>query len=337
MLLNKGQIVALCLVTCWPLSVFSADTLDDKSSQTEKTDSLDQNGIAETDEGGWLLESHEVVSKKIGSWSTNIDSFLSGKKKNVQSDSSAQIRFGSVLSKDKEARTGFFDFKVRLRLPNTQDRLRLVVESESDSLAPESLRGESAQQKSVINSALKSSVSAAVRYIKEDIGMDIDSGVRVDFPLDPFVRIRLKQGETLDRFDWWQRQEAFAYYSKGIGARYGIGLGYAITPSLNFTSDFSVTWLDKEGMFYSRENFVLQHQVNEKNRLGYQLSFLQSGEHSVEPDSFLYNIQYERLLYKDWLVGQVIPQFTHEAENDYKGTFSLTLSLAILLGPEYLH
>jgi len=337
MLLNKGHIVALCLVTCWPLSVFSADKVDEKSNQTETTDALDQKSADESGDAGWLQESHEVVSKKIGSWSTNIDSFLSGKKKDQHSDSTVQIRFGSVLSKDKDERTGFFDFSARLRLPNTQDRLRLVVESESDSLAPESLRGESSQQKSVINSALKSSISAAVRYIKEDIGMDIDSGVRVDFPLDPFVRIRLKQGETLDRFDWWQKQEAFAYYSKGIGARYGVGLGYAISPSLNFTSDFSVTWLDKEGMFYSRENFAFQHQVNEKNRLGYQLSFLQSGEHSVEPDSFLYNIQYERLLYKDWLVGQVIPQFTHEADNDYKGTFSLTLSLAILLGPEYLH
>ena len=54
----------------------------------------------------------------------------------------------------------------------------------------------------------------------------------------------------------------------------------------------------------------VQHRLNEKNRLGYQLSFLQSGENAIASDSFLYNVQYERLIYKDWLIGQVKPQMT---------------------------
>ncbi|QUX97821.1 hypothetical protein C0J08_21475 [Marinomonas sp. CT5] len=330
MMSNKGQKAVTFLIACWPLFAFSEASVVDTPPESTKH---------EKPETPWWLDSHESLSKTIGDWSKSIDSFLSGKKSQSEqrSDSYLKIRFGSVLSEEESKRSGFFEFQAKLKLPNTQDRLRLIIESERDSLAPESLKGESAQQNSVVNSALKSNVSAAVRYIKEDIGLDVDTGIRVDFPLDPFIRLRLKQGQVQDRFEWWQRQEAFAYYSKGIGARYGVGLGYVISPKLNFSSDFGVTWLDKEGMFYARENFAFQHQVNDKNRLGYQLSFLQSGEHSFEPDSFLYNVQYERLLYKDWLVGQVKPQFTHEADNDYDGTFSLTLSLAILLGPQYLH
>ncbi|SHF39888.1 hypothetical protein SAMN02745753_01900 [Marinomonas polaris DSM 16579] len=326
---NKGYITAFCLVTSWPLFALSAEeTRDDVNTQAKVSQQ------AESDDVPWWLSSHETVSKTIGNWSTNIDSFLSGEQSRETSDSYLEVRFGSVLSGSD--RSGFFDFRTRLKLPNTQDRLRLVVESEPDSLAPESLRGESSQQKGVVNSALKSNVSAAVRYIKDDIGLDVDAGIRVDFPLDPFLRLRLKQGEVTDQWSWWQNQEAFAYYSKGIGARYGVGLGYAVSPTLNFGSDFGVTWLDKEGLFYVRENFSIQHRLDDKNRLGYQLSFLQSGDNSIGSDSFLYNVQYERLLYKDWLIGQIIPQFTHEADDGYDGTFSLTLSLAILLGPEYL-
>ncbi|MBU1295129.1 MAG: hypothetical protein KJ609_12510 [Gammaproteobacteria bacterium] len=326
---NKGYITAFCLVTSWPLFALSAEeTRDDVNTQAKVSQQ------AESDDVPWWLSSHETVSKTIGNWSTNIDSFLSGEQSREPSDSYLEVRFGSVLSGSD--RSGFFDFRTRLKLPNTQDRLRLVVESEPDSLAPESLRGESSQQKGVVNSALKSNVSAAVRYIKDDIGLDVDAGIRVDFPLDPFLRLRLKQGEVTDQWSWWQNQEAFAYYSKGIGARYGVGLGYAVSPTLNFGSDFGVTWLDKEGLFYVRENFSIQHRLDDKNRLGYQLSFLQSGDNSIGSDSFLYNVQYERLLYKDWLIGQIIPQFTHEADDGYDGTFSLTLSLAILLGPEYL-
>ena len=324
MLLRKGCLMAICFAFCWPLLTVSAEE-----------DSLQPPESSDEGQVSWWLDSHESFSKTIGNWSTNMDSFLSGSQSSQQSDSNVQIRFGSVFNEDKS--TGFFDFRTRLKLPNTQDRLRLIVESEPDSLAPESLRGESSQQNTLIDSALKSSVSAAVRYIEDDIGLDVDAGIRVDFPLDPFLRLRLKQGEVVDQWEWWQKQEAFAYYSKGIGARYGIGLGYVVTPTLDLGTDFGITWLDKEGLFYARENFFIQHQLDDSNRLRYQVSFLQSGEHELEPDSVLYNLQYERLLYKDWLIGQVIPQITHEADEDYEGKLSLTLSLAILLGPKYLH
>ncbi|RCX06841.1 hypothetical protein [Marinomonas foliarum] len=326
---SKGRIAAY-LVACCPFYLLATDEV----AKAAETQPVDQQTSDET-EIPWWFSSHETVSNTIGNWSTNIDSFLSGEPSLQHNDSYVEIRFGSVLEKDESS--GFFDFSAKLRLPNTQDRLRLVVESESDSLAPESLRGESSQQDNVVSSALKNSISAAVRYIKEDIGLDVDAGIKVDFPLDPFLRFRLTQGEAIGSFEWWQKQEAFAYYSKGVGARYGIGVGYATSPTLNFGMDFGTTWLDKEGLFYVRENFSIQHRVNDKNRLGYQLSFLQSGEHSIEPDSYLYNVQYERLLYKDWLIGQIKPQMTYEAEDDYDGVFSLTLSLAILLGPEYLH
>lgn len=136
---------------------------------------------------------------------------------------------------------------------------------------------------------------------------------------------------------WYQKQEAFAYYSKGIGARYGIGTTIYPSEQFHYGADFSVVWLDQEGEFFGRENLFAYQVLDEKNSLSYQLSFLQSGEHSLESDSVLYFVQYERRLYQDWLSTQIKPQMTHEAEEDYQGTWSLTLSMVILLGPQYLN
>lgn len=286
----------------------------------------------------WWLSSHEAVSKTIGNWSTGIDSFLSGEASDVEAiqekESHVNIRFGSVLGDGDRA--SFFDFSAKLKLPNTQDRLRLVIESEPDTLAQESVQNESSEREGVIESALATNITAAVRYIEDDLGLDVDAGVRLDFPLDPFVRFRFKQGSNAGQWRWWQDQEMFAYYSKGVGARYRLGLGYTLTPKVNYSTDLSLAWLDDEGLFYGRENLSLQHRLNDKSRLAYQLSFLQSGAHELAFDSYLYNVQYERLLYKNWLIGQVKPQFTHDADDAFHGTFSLTLSMAILLGPEYL-
>ncbi|WP_187424906.1 hypothetical protein [Marinomonas sp. IMCC 4694] len=333
MVRRQEQWGVVCVLACCSLPVLAApDTVSAQGLREEQRDLI-------TDDASWWLTSHEDMSKTIGSWATNIDVFLSGESSSPPPErylnSRFNVRFGSVLGDG--ARASFFDFNAQLKLPNTQDRLRLVIESEASSLAPESLQGESQQQQGVVDSALQSSITTAVRYIKEDLGLDVDAGVRVNFPLDPFLRLRFKQEEEQGPWHWRQNQEVFAYYSKGVGARYGVGLSYTARPNLNYSTDFGVTWLDKEGLFYGRENLIIQHRLDDKNRLAYQLSFLQSGAYSLEPDSFLYNIQYERLLYKKWLIGQVKPQYTHDAEDDYAGKFSLTLSLVILLGPEYVN
>jgi hypothetical protein len=334
MLFPKGDVVAILLFALLPFSICSADSSTEEEIGVGET--IDNSADVETKESLWWQDTHQTVSKTIGSWSNNMDSFLSGRPSLSSSDSQVEVRFGPIFDED-ESTTGFFDLHAQLQLPNTQERLRLVIESNGDSLTPENVRNESTEQNDVVSSALQSSLSAAVRYIQADIGADFDIGILVDFPLDPFMRLRFTQGDDKASWRWWQKQEAFAYYSKGVGARYSLGGDYKLTSSLSYGADLSVAWLDLDGLFYARENFFLRHSINDKNRLSYQLSFLQSGEHELAPDTILYNVQYERFLYEDWLIGQVKPQFTHEEEEDYKGEFSLTLSLAILLGPEYLH
>lgn len=283
----------------------------------------------------WWQSTHSSISRTIGRWSNSTDAFLSGKDGDGQSDSFVRMRFGPIFEEDDSS--GFFDFSARMKLPNTEKRLRVVIESNGDSITPENERGESSQQSSVVESALKTSFSAAVNFVREDLGADFDAGVLVDFPLDPFMRLRFNQGHDHGGWSWYQKQEAFAYYSKGVGARYGVGVSFYPQERFHYGTDFSVVWLDQEGEFYGRENLFAYHAIDDKNNMSYQLSFLQSGEHSLESDSFLYNIQYERRLYRDWLSGQLKPQFTHEAEDDYQGKFSFTMALVILLGPQYLN
>lgn len=324
MVFRKDCLIVICIITSiWPLYSYPAEKADIESQAQNDSDFP------------WWQDTHRSVSTTIGEWAGNIDEYFSGHSNAFSSDSYANIRFGPILKEDSYS--GFFDLKAKLKLPNTQDRLRLVIEANGDSLVPENEQGESSEQSNIVNSALDSNFSAAIRYIKNDIGADLDAGILVDFPLDPFLRLRFQQGDKKTHWEWWQKQEMFAYYSEGIGARYSVGFGYNQSALLDYRTDFGITWLDKDGLFYARENFFIRHNINEKNTMLYQLSFLQSGENDLQKDSFLYNVLYEHLLYKSWLIGQVKPQFTHDIENDYDGEFSLTLSLSILLGPQYLH
>ncbi|MCV2402137.1 hypothetical protein OFY17_04465 [Marinomonas sp. C2222] len=314
--------LVLLFAFMWPFSVYGEELSPDE-------------GDAEALDRAWWQVAHQRASSAIGGWSNGMDAFFSGQPSQIASKSHVEIRLGSVFENNDTS--GLFDLHAKWELPNTKKRLRLVLDSGADTLSPENVTGEVSQQDNVLESALQSSVSAAVRFAKDDLGMDLDVGILVDFPLDPFVRLRFKQGHIKEDWYWYQKQEAFAYYSEGVGARYALGGGYQLASNLSYGLDFSVVWLDKEDSFYAREELFFQHVINERNQLRYELGFLQSGESQLQSDTFYYNFEYNRFLYKNWLSAQIKPQMTHEAEDDYTGDWSLTLSLVVLMGPEYLY
>lgn len=321
---NKGRAyLAPCIgLFCLPLMAE-----EQNEANTEHNSIEDQ---------AWWYSYHEVASSKVAAWAGNIDSYLSGEERGLSEDSYARLRLGSTF-KENDEYSGFFDFKARLKLPNTQDRLRLIIESDGDTLTKDNLSGEASENTGIVDSALNSNVSAALRYAKEEWHADLDAGILLAFPLDPFVRLRLRQGEPKEGWYWHQGQEAFAYYSQGIGARYELKLGHSVSQHHDIGVSFASTWLDQENTIYLRENLYLYHQLNEKSAFTYQLSFLQEGKSSIKAESYLFFIDYQRKLFKNWLVGHVKPQSLHEAENRFRSELSIAFSLEILLGQKYLH
>ncbi|TDO97602.1 hypothetical protein [Marinomonas balearica] len=284
-------------------------------------------------EDAFWLSTHESVSQTIGQWSNGLDAFFSGHENRAQNQSYVSLRFGPIIG--EESSTGFFDFQTRLRLPNTKDRLKLVIESDADTLTQANQTGESSQNSSVTDSAVDTQISAAIRYVKREWNADIDAGVLVDFPLDPFVRMRFRQSGQIGRFDWSQNQSVFSYYSKGEGASYRFGISTPFIGSTRTGFDLGASWLRKDTTYFRQDMYVNQS-LNETAKMRYQLSFLQSGDQSPSLDSYLYFVEYQTLLYENWLIGRVKPQITHSESDDFNASASLTLSLEVLLGEEYL-
>ena len=324
MLANKDVLYPLL---CGASLIFAADSWGQDVS-AEST--------AEEAQPSWWQTSHQAASTRIANWSQNIDEYLSGQEQKLPSDSYVRLRMGPIIN-DRGEYSGFFDFRARLKLPNTQDRLRLVIESDGDTISQDNVRGEASENVGVLDSALDSNVSAVLRYIKKEWRADFDAGIKIDFPLNPFLRFRIFQGENYGSWEWRQHQEVFAYYDEGIGARYQLGASYFATPRVLLGTSLGTTWLESESSLYVREDFYVHHTLDEQNRWDYQLSLLQEGESKVSSESVLYFVEYHRKLYKNWLIGRVKPQMTYEADEDYRGVLSLTLSMEILLGHEYLH
>ncbi len=289
---------------------------------------------SEQPEREWWKSTHETMSTKVGEWSNGLDAFFSGQRHEDASTSFVSMRFGSIIE-GKEGVSGFFNLDARLHLPYTEDRLDLIIESDADQLTQDNRRVDNEPGQNILQSAQNTRFATMLRYFKEEWNANIDMGLLLKMPVDPFVRITFEQDYGLGQWSFKQEESLFDYYSLGYGGRYGIKALRPIGDRYEFGADFGVTYLEIDSETYWRQNVFLNHDFSDKSRLRYQISYLQEGS-TPRAESFLYYVEYQRLLYDDWLIGQLKPQVTYERDNDYKAEVSLSASLEVLLGPGFL-
>ena len=312
------KLLSLAATACFSSLSFS-ETTAAQTTQSEK----------------WLLTTHEIVSQKVGDWSNGLDSFFSGRRDQVSNQSFVSMRFGSIID-EEDGVSGFFNLDTRIRLPNTENRLNLVVETDADQLTQDNQVNENQAGQNILESARSTRVSTALRYIKQEWNADVDLGVLLDMPMDPFLRFRVRQTWEAERWSFSQDESLFSYYSLGNGGRYSFQADRKINDTYGFGVNLGATYLDSESQMYWREDVYLTQALSSESKLRYQFSYLQYGWPEPTSGTVLYFVQYQKLLYENWLIGEVRPQITHERENDYEAQASLTLSLEVLLGQEYL-
>ncbi|TPE53963.1 hypothetical protein FJM67_06040 [Maribrevibacterium harenarium] len=282
----------------------------------------------------WLDQTHQEVSSIVGSWSNGLDAYLSGRQPAETNLSYISVRFGPIIG--EESTTGFFDFNTRIRLPNTQNRLNFVIESDAKQLTEETQIGPRGSDESIAESARNIELAAAIRYVEQALNATVDAGVLLALPLDPYLKIQFTQSGDLGQWRWQQSEQVFSYYSLGKGGRYGFGLQRPLNDRFEFGVDLGISHLEQEGTTAWRENAFVNHAFDEDNKLRYQFSVLQEGWPRASQEAFLYFVQWQHRLYGKWLIGQVQPQITHQRSDDYAASASLTLSLELLFGEDYL-
>ncbi|MFT2111800.1 hypothetical protein [Marinomonas sp. 2405UD68-3] len=290
--------------------------------------------ITYTEEDEWWALSHKNASQTVSEWSNGLDAFFSGESSTLPSQSFVSVQLGGVFSDTGNA-SPFLGLHMGIRLPNTKNRLRLVIDSDANELT-ENNKVQEASSSSFQEEAVSETFSAAIRYVKEEWNANFDAGILIDFPLDPFVKVRFTQDYQASDWSFLFRESVFSYYSQGFGASFSLEATTSLSDGVIFGVSVGSTWLNRDEEYYYRENLFLNHAIDEKSKVRYQFSVLQSGDPAPKLDTYLYLVNYKKILYGNWLIGQVTPQITHELDNDFDAEFSFTLSLEILLGEDYL-
>ena len=193
--------------------------------------------------------SHDGLSTKVGELAERIDLFVGGLR-TCEDSSGTYFQMGgsTVVLKNGALR---FDYilNAKIELPNTQDRFRLLIESRPENdlrepLSPGARRStESADVSPQVSDT--SQLSAFLQFITQEKGkwfIKADGGVQVDFPPDPFTRLRFQRSFSFGSWRLTGEETFFWLQSLGAGASTQIDLEMHLDNCMLFRGSTQVVW-----------------------------------------------------------------------------------------------
>lgn len=284
----------------------------------------------------WAEEQVEPLRAQVGNWvdntSRNIDSFFGGDESNSVNNES-YLRLGQEIDwMEGGGTSGDVSIRYRIDLPTTEERLRLIIESD-----PEESQGTLADQGSgrLYNDQRdRRSSTLGLDWLerrdkRERWSNRIGAGIRLRVPLDPYVRLTSErlwgigegpwQLESSNRLSWFNNE--------GYSARTRWDMGRPLSENRHLRFITTVQWREEEDTLEYSEIAELNQRLNSRSAMRY--SAIALGESASNPRMTNYYLQtrYRRDIHKGILFADVIPELHFQREVDYDPRWAMTLRL----------
>lgn len=292
---------------------------------------------AEPRDSYWLQFSNWVLTQErghsdrvqaLGEWA---DRTLSGSNQALP-DNESYLRVG-FATESEYGDPAQFDPEARFRLdiPTTEEKLRLVIESESDELIPLSERRRSRQLTEDERS--ETQATGAFRYLTsvgDAINLSNDVGVRLRLPPDAFWRAKAEKSWQLDE-DWKLAVEQRVYYfhQDGWGTRSWFGAGRDLGHGWNTLLASEVEWVHDERKFELSQTANFYKRLNNRSTLNPRVGVLGESQPGWRTTSVFTDVTYRYRLHSDWLFGEVIPALEFPRDESFKDRASLILRIEL--------
>jgi len=287
---------------------------------------------ATSDKFDSMEPSRDYLSGKVTSFASYIDRFFGGDRHFQESndtvmqlDLSKLNGYGSDHKIDLAAR-------VNLRLPVTEGRLHLLLETDPEN----NINATPTPGSTVIknNVVVPRSVAVATRYAtaKEDIWhFSTDVGIKFPIPPKPFVRSRGSYSIPLGS-QWRLKAEESVYWFNTLGAGETSQLDFEriISPPLLFRASSIVTWLNDKQNFDMRQDFSIYHTVTDRSVLLYQATAIGISNPQYQMTDFVVLTLYRYRMHQEWLFFEISPQLHFPRDRQYHYSPALNIRLEML-------
>lgn len=205
------------------------------------------------------------------------------------------------------------DGRVKLVLPNTDKRLKLLISSDDDS--------EYSVERDPLRNIENATYSTALRFMLLEGAKwktDLDAGMRWNSIPDPFTRLRFRRRGELGNWHSQFTQSFYHYALDGAGEKTDLYTDYSLTEDKLLRLSTSADYKRKNGYFDIDYGVTLYHRLQNKAMFAYVLGASGDTEFGASFKNYFAGVRYRRLIYKDWIFAEISPQQEWNYDNNYR-------------------
>lgn len=332
-------LVILLLLVAGPQQLAAQETAEQEDEECtrafEACDSTDQAPVESvtpprTGFFSFLDRPQEGLSAGLADMSIAMDEFFAEERVFYEKTGS-YVRLTADTVFDEAGNTRYTgDLKVKLRLPRTEEKLKLTFESDPD------------EQRDALDRTLEDSPERAARERNYYAGIQATLGdekkwrfkpaigVKFDKPIDIFLRLRMDRSYKTG--DWLFRpsQTFYVFKEEGFGSETLFEIDYRILDNILFRSSSFLRYTDELDYYEPSQVFSLIHSVSQRRGMVYQVGVYGVSEPSWQTTDYLAQIRYRQNIHSDYLYAELIPRVIYRRENNFEAENSLTLRLEMI-------
>lgn len=215
----------------------------------------------------------------------------------------------------------------KLTLPNTQDRLKILFESDPE---------EDTDPDTTVTAAVESQdQSLGLRYIQYSskwFRAHTDAGVRFRSGLDTFIRFRLRGLLTAGDWRFRAAETLFWQDSTGPGETSRLDIERRLGQDYLFRSTSQATWLDETHQFDIGQDFFLIHDISKYRGIIYRAGLTAVSEPETHTTAYILSVRLRQQIHRNWLFFEINPKVLYPEEDDFHARRSLTFKLEVFFG-----
>jgi len=279
------------------------------------------------------------LSDKIAKLASSIDRFFGGDRHYQEANQSIiQISLASVAGYGGDQKLNFAA-KVNMSLPETEGRLRLLLETEPEqniipdkylTTAPTPVDGRAVLHNKVV---VPGSAALAIRYATKEDNIwrfNVDGGLKFPIPVKPFVRTRGRYSASLGDWRMNAAESVYWFNTLGVGSTTLLDFEHAISAKALFRASSNATWLKDKNNFDLRQDMSVYHALNDSTALMYQASVIGVSNPQLQVTDYVLLAFCRYRMHQKWLFLEVSPQLHFPVERNYKASAALSMRLEML-------
>lgn len=271
----------------------------------------------------WIDETEDYFSAAVHDFSTFIDHGLAKSEEEQQLENRSYLRFRTNLD---YTHRGYFESKgrisIRVDLPHVEKDWNLIFDTDPDDY--DSLEN---KQRDLGTRNSDNPVDGAIGGVRlegdrlKHWRTKFDVGIKIRFPLDPFVRTEFRRVENVSE-NWVTQftQEFFYYDSIGPGSLSELNFYHALKADesrfLKISS--SAQYLHDDVGWELLQQFTIADRLDLRNLMEYSTGIDVEPEDPDEISNYWLSATWRHRLYNDWLFMAVTTQIDAPREFDHK-------------------